>query len=72
MHAMLAAIIHWIQSYVEDILTIYQIYAMLIKFGNIQVLNIFSDIRFSGIKRMPLIHIFSIIIIGFYFKFHIK
>ena len=32
----------------------------------------FCDIEFSVIKKMPLIHIFSIIIIDFYFKFHYK
>ena len=32
----------------------------------------FCDIRFSDIKKMPLIHIFSIIIIDFSFKFHYK
>ena len=33
---------------------------------------IFFYICFSGIKKMPQIYIFSVIIIGFYFKFHYK
>ena len=32
----------------------------------------FCDIIFNGIKKMPLIHIFNVIIIGFYLKFHHK
>ena len=32
----------------------------------------FSDIGFSIIKKMPLIYNFSVIIIGFYFKFQYK
>ena len=34
--------------------------------------SIFCNIRFSSIKKMPVIYIFSIIIIDFYFKFIYK
>ena len=39
----------------------------------ITIINLtFHDIEFSSIKKIPLIYIFNVIVIGFYFKFHYK